>query len=154
MRTLLKDYRCFKQWQKRRAQVVYRRHPYTNGWTNITIDEIYSNIVMFSDATEVTFCNFFFKKTSNYDKSSFVEIRKATMIERLTFIYNGKSYDPHKHLVKLLLLLLLIIKLVLLSIFWSWSQLAKKKKSLVLVSHKNKIHFIFWIYWEKPRQRF
>lgn len=46
---------------------------------NIAIDEIYSNIVKFSGATEVTLI---------------VEIRKATMMARLTFIDNGKPYDP------------------------------------------------------------
>lgn len=48
---------------------------------NIAIDEIYSNIVKFSGATEVTLI---------------VEIRKATMMARLTFIDNGKPYDPIK----------------------------------------------------------
>ena len=48
---------------------------------NIAIDEIYSNIVKFSGATEVTLI---------------VEIRKATLSARLTFIDNGKPYDPIK----------------------------------------------------------
>ena len=48
---------------------------------NIAIDEIYSNIVKFSGATEVTLI---------------VEIRKATLMARLTFIDNGKPYDPIK----------------------------------------------------------
>ena len=48
---------------------------------NIAIDEIYSNIVKFSGATEVTLI---------------VEIRKATLEARLTFIDNGKPFDPLK----------------------------------------------------------
>lgn len=48
---------------------------------NIAIDEIYSNIVKFSGATRVTLI---------------VEIRKATLTTRLTFIDNGKPYDPIK----------------------------------------------------------
>lgn len=48
---------------------------------NIAIDEIYSNIVKFSGATQVTLI---------------VEIRKATLTARLTFIDNGKPYDPIK----------------------------------------------------------
>lgn len=48
---------------------------------NIAIDEIYSNIVKFSGATKVTLV---------------VEIRKATLTARLTFIDNGKPYDPIK----------------------------------------------------------
>ena len=48
---------------------------------NIAIDEIYSNIVKFSGATEVTLI---------------VEVRKATLTARLTFIDNGKPYDPIK----------------------------------------------------------
>ena len=48
---------------------------------NIAIDEIYSNIVKFSGATEVTLI---------------VEVRKATLSARLTFIDNGKPYDPIK----------------------------------------------------------
>ena len=46
---------------------------------NIAIDEIYSNIVKFSGATRVTLI---------------VEVRKATLTARLTFIDNGKPYDP------------------------------------------------------------
>lgn len=46
---------------------------------NIAIDEIYSNIVKFSSATKVTLI---------------VEIRKATLTARLTFIDNGTPYDP------------------------------------------------------------
>ena len=46
---------------------------------NIAIDEIYSNIVKFSGATEVTLI---------------VEIRKATLEARLTFIDNGSPFDP------------------------------------------------------------
>jgi sigma-B regulation protein RsbU (phosphoserine phosphatase) len=46
---------------------------------NIAIDEIYSNIVKFSGATKVTLI---------------VEIRKATLTARLTFIDDGKPYDP------------------------------------------------------------
>ena len=46
---------------------------------NIAIDEIYSNIVKFSGATSVTLI---------------VEIRKATSTVKLTFIDNGKPYDP------------------------------------------------------------
>jgi len=48
---------------------------------NIAIDEIYSNIVKFSGATEVTLI---------------VEVRKATLTARLTFIDNGKPFDPLK----------------------------------------------------------
>ncbi|MDY6386333.1 MAG: SpoIIE family protein phosphatase [Fibrobacter sp.] len=48
---------------------------------NIAIDEIYSNIVKFSGATKVTLI---------------VEVRKATLTARLTFIDNGKPYDPIK----------------------------------------------------------
>ncbi|SHL76912.1 sigma-B regulation protein RsbU (phosphoserine phosphatase) [Fibrobacter sp. UWOV1] len=48
---------------------------------NIAIDEIYSNIVKFSGATRVTLI---------------VEVRKATLTARLTFIDNGKPYDPIK----------------------------------------------------------
>ena len=48
---------------------------------NIAIDEIYSNIVKFSGATRVTLI---------------VEVRKATLTARLTFIDNGKPYDPMK----------------------------------------------------------
>ena len=48
---------------------------------NIAIDEIYSNIVKFSGATKVTLI---------------VEIRKATLTARLTFIDNGIPYDPLK----------------------------------------------------------
>lgn len=48
---------------------------------NIAIDEIYSNIVKFSGATQVTLI---------------VEIRKATLTARLTFIDDGKPYDPIK----------------------------------------------------------
>ena len=48
---------------------------------NIAIDEIYSNIVKFSGATQVTLV---------------VEVRKATLMARLTFIDNGKPYDPIK----------------------------------------------------------
>ena len=48
---------------------------------NIAIDEIYSNIVKFSGATRVTLI---------------VEIRKATLTAKLTFIDNGKPYDPIK----------------------------------------------------------
>ena len=49
---------------------------------NIAIDEIYSNIVKFSGATSVTLI---------------VEIRKATSTVKLTFIDNGKPYDPLKN---------------------------------------------------------
>ena len=48
---------------------------------NIAIDEIYSNIVKFSGATKVTLI---------------VEVRKATMTVKLTFIDNGIPYDPLK----------------------------------------------------------
>ncbi len=48
---------------------------------NIAIDEIYSNIVKFSGATSVTLI---------------VEIRKATLDARLTFIDNGAAFDPLK----------------------------------------------------------
>ena len=48
---------------------------------NIAIDEIYSNIVKFSGATRVTLI---------------VEVRKATLTARLTFIDDGKPYDPIK----------------------------------------------------------
>ena len=48
---------------------------------NIAIDEIYSNIVKFSGATKVTLI---------------VEIRKATLTAKLTFIDNGIPYDPLK----------------------------------------------------------
>ena len=48
---------------------------------NIAIDEIYSNIVKFSGATKVTLI---------------VEVRKATLTARLTFIDNGIPYDPLK----------------------------------------------------------
>ena len=48
---------------------------------NIAIDEIYSNIVKFSGATKVTLI---------------VEVRKATLTARLTFIDNGAPYDPLK----------------------------------------------------------
>ena len=48
---------------------------------NMAIDEIYSNIVKFSGATKVTLI---------------VEIRKATLTTRLTFVDNGKPYDPIK----------------------------------------------------------
>ena len=46
---------------------------------NIAIDEIYSNIVKFSGATKVTLV---------------VEVRKATLAARLTFIDNGSPFDP------------------------------------------------------------
>lgn len=49
---------------------------------NIAIDEIYSNIVKFSGATFVTLI---------------VEVRKATSTVKLTFIDNGKPYDPLKN---------------------------------------------------------
>lgn len=49
---------------------------------NIAIDEIYSNIVKFSGATSVTLI---------------VEIRKATLTVKLTFIDNGIPYDPLKN---------------------------------------------------------
>ena len=45
----------------------------------VALDEIYSNIVKFSGATRVTLI---------------VEVRKATLTARLTFIDNGKPYDP------------------------------------------------------------
>ena len=48
---------------------------------NIAIDEIYSNIVKFSGATRVTLI---------------VEVRKATLTAKLTFIDNGAPYDPLK----------------------------------------------------------
>ena len=48
---------------------------------NIAIDEIFSNIVKFSGATEVTLV---------------LEIRKATLMARLTFIDNGSPFDPLK----------------------------------------------------------
>ena len=48
---------------------------------NIAIDEIYSNIVKFSGATKVTLI---------------VEVRKATLTAKLTFIDNGIPYDPLK----------------------------------------------------------
>ncbi len=48
---------------------------------NIAIDEIYSNIVKFSGATKVTLI---------------VEVRKATLTAKLTFIDNGAPYDPLK----------------------------------------------------------
>ena len=48
---------------------------------NIAIDEIYSNIVKFSGATKVTLI---------------VEVRKATLVAKLTFIDNGVPYDPLK----------------------------------------------------------
>ena len=49
---------------------------------NIAIDEIYSNIVKFSGATNVTLI---------------VEVRKATLTVKLTFIDNGIPYDPLKN---------------------------------------------------------
>ena len=49
---------------------------------NIAIDEIYSNIVKFSGATKVTLI---------------VEVRKATLTAKLTFIDDGMPYDPLKN---------------------------------------------------------
>ena len=49
---------------------------------NIAIDEIYSNIVKFSGATSVTLV---------------VEVRKATLTAKLTFIDDGSPYDPLKN---------------------------------------------------------